>query len=289
MSIITVQSKTTSNWTSNSTLTVDKPSGTVDGDLLVAVICYDNAESMSTVPSGWTDMVNTTGASPVDTYTRFYYKVASSEGSSWDWVLSGAVVSAWVCLRIDGQKSTGYADQSAASLVTSNSNTPSYTITITPTAANSLIVYAVTGKNDTAASSAGYAVVTSDPTWTEQADLAATNGDGGRLLSVATANRPETSATGDASVTITSDNVNVIDTFGLIANFLPDTDETVSPDVINTEITVPAPTVTGGSNVTTSVINTTATVPAPTVTGSVSTVANQSKNAAANVDNLDKS
>lgn len=63
--------------------TVSIPTGTVDGDIMFALVTNVNYENPSTVPTGWNLIAkkSTWGG------YRLYYKIASSEGSSyvWEW------------------------------------------------------------------------------------------------------------------------------------------------------------------------------------------------------------
>lgn len=85
--------------TSNTTVTVTKPSQTADGDLMIAVTVGPVATV--TPPAGWTLM-----ASYVDTtavQSNLYKKIASSEGASYQftWSVSSAV-GAFVCSYMGG-------------------------------------------------------------------------------------------------------------------------------------------------------------------------------------------
>lgn len=67
-----------------STLSVNKPAGTADGDLLVARASIQNTRSFTSEPAGWTlvdEEVNATTAIK----QRIYAKNASSEPASYSW------------------------------------------------------------------------------------------------------------------------------------------------------------------------------------------------------------
>jgi len=71
------------------TLTLNKPTGTVDGNFLLAVV-YSQGYAPSytiTPPSGWTQIGSTQNFSGEDIYAGVYYKRASSEGASWGWTV----------------------------------------------------------------------------------------------------------------------------------------------------------------------------------------------------------
>jgi hypothetical protein len=74
-------------------ITVTKPTGTVDGDILFCWIAYVT-ETIDSVPSGWTSLAYKAGAS---TYWRLYYKIASSEPANYTWSLTGSTRIRAVC------------------------------------------------------------------------------------------------------------------------------------------------------------------------------------------------
>ena len=77
----TYRASATAVSTSANTLTVDKPTGTVNGDVLFA-LAYVNSSSVTiTPPAGWNiiDTINTT----ITAKMTLYYKVASSEGANY--------------------------------------------------------------------------------------------------------------------------------------------------------------------------------------------------------------
>lgn len=71
--------------TGSGTVVINKPSGTIDGDIMVAVMQGGNSGTW-TGDSGWTEIIDQ-GAGP---YMRAAYKVASSEGSSYTFTYSGS-------------------------------------------------------------------------------------------------------------------------------------------------------------------------------------------------------
>jgi PKD repeat protein len=88
-------STTTFAATASGTVTLAKPTGVATGDVLVSSITADLNPTMTTVPSGWTPMVNalsvnssSTGGARVFAY---YHVVTSTDPSSYTWKLSAAV------------------------------------------------------------------------------------------------------------------------------------------------------------------------------------------------------
>ena len=60
---------------------VNKPTGTVDGDIMFALVTNLNHQAPSTVPTGW----NLIAAKSNWGGYRLYYKIASSEGTDYTW------------------------------------------------------------------------------------------------------------------------------------------------------------------------------------------------------------
>lgn len=197
---IAVQTVSTTPFTEGTNITLNKPTGTQDGDLLIAVwIATDFVDS---VPSGWTQESHSSLGIGYEFYV--YSKIASSEGASWTWGIGGTNENrTGMVMRITGHLSSSYFDQFDPSSVVSNDNTPTGDNTITPSVANSLVAFVVVSiQAGEAATASGYAIATDDPSWTEQADLF--DDVNNHVFAVATARRPETSATGFPSCSVGS-------------------------------------------------------------------------------------
>jgi hypothetical protein len=81
--------------TSGTTVVVSKPAGTIDGDVLVAMISVRAASAPAiTAPSGWTQ-VGTTASTGSNTRTGVYTKVAgASEPANYTWTIDVTIVDA---------------------------------------------------------------------------------------------------------------------------------------------------------------------------------------------------
>lgn len=282
---VAVPTTTNSAWaTGSNTKTLTKPVDTVDGDFLVAILASAEngaTSSVTTVPPGWTLIRSTTHVTEIKLDT--YYKIASGEGASWDWVFSTTTsYKAGAVLRVTGTNQVSSSDDGTAL----NTATPSFTGGVTPIGASSLFVMAVGAVDATSNTTvSGYAVTTSNPVWTEVCDLYDGNVPD-MSLAVAYAIRSEATATGDWTCTYSAGTV--MDTASQLMTLPAVTNVTVSPAVITTIASVQAPTVSGGANVSPAVITMSASVQSPTVSAPASTVRNQSKNNAS-VTNLPKS
>ena len=72
----------------DTTLSINKPAGTANGDVMVAVIGQVDAygSGVLAAPTGWTQLTAQAGANGA---TAVFYKVAASEGASYGFTVSG--------------------------------------------------------------------------------------------------------------------------------------------------------------------------------------------------------
>lgn len=193
-------------WATAGTCVVPKPSGLAVGDLMVAHIAATNGATVST-PSGWTLVRSDTNASgdPRSYVFRKFADAADVAASSFTFTLSGSQPNAGAIWRItDAPKGAPiYASNGDGD---DNATNPTFTNTVTPLTASALLLFlvAVQQANSNSAIS-GYAVTTSNPSWTEAYDFD-DNGstDAARVLAGAYATRPETTATGNSTVAISN-------------------------------------------------------------------------------------
>lgn len=87
MTVAFVNDADVTNGTAGTSIVVSRPTGTTDGHVLVAFVAMTNLATV-TPPAGW----NLIGSQDASTNTRIaaYYKVASSEPTSWTWTLGSA-------------------------------------------------------------------------------------------------------------------------------------------------------------------------------------------------------
>lgn len=168
-----VESASSNIAASTTSVTITKPSGTVDGDLLVAIL-FASRSSSGTVAdildeSGWTNMTeDVTATSRIKTI----YKEASSEGSSYtfDTDASTDLYFGGTVFRISGWD--GAAPTADGAVLSSATTTPSVTISVDPFVSNSLLLL---GLNSSLGGGpigvvSDYSISGTDPTWTEQYD-----------------------------------------------------------------------------------------------------------------------
>jgi len=129
-----------SSLTSPYDITVNKPTGTVDGDILFCFLCVRavTPPTVDSVPSGWNLIATRLGATPNYRY-YLYYKIAAGEGASWVWsfTATGKVRAVCSCYMggdfdpddpIDVWSDTGYIVSDftlrAASMSVTKANSP---------------------------------------------------------------------------------------------------------------------------------------------------------------------
>lgn len=203
---VAYQSSNTETAAGSTTAVLTKPSGVVDGDLLITVLAYlSSGSSAPAVLSGWTALSNAQGGSGgSDIKMDTFYKIASSEPSSYTWTFGASTQHCGVVIRINGQDSAGYIDASETGGGNVGGGTSlSFGSGVTPSRSNDLLLqcWATTNSSTAPESISNEAIATSNPSWTEACDLTVTNAAVVVGLAVAYANRTQTTLTGSNSAT----------------------------------------------------------------------------------------
>ena len=265
---------------------ISKPSGLAVGDLMIAYINGkgNSYVAPSTVPTGFTLIRHQDYGFGTTNDVSTYYKIADSSdvaASTFTWgsTVTGGGTIGGSLLRITGALST--IDQS-----TSNNagNTSSPAIgPLTPTYPNSLLLFGVCTHAISGSVAVGsYAIATDNPTWTEQVDTQS----GVLAHAIASAVRPESTATGNWSASISGGGIYYVGLSTMIISAI--VDATVTPDPVAVTITIPTPTVQQGQTVSASAVSVTITVPTPSVSKNP-TWSNGAKTSAPTWVNEDKS
>jgi hypothetical protein len=120
------------------TLTINKPASVADGDVMVAFLQVANSDATITAPAGWTLEATANGAY---VYQRLYWKVAATEGASYQWSWATAAAGTGGITRYSGVDTTTVED------VTSRTNTGTSTaprgLTITTVTDGACVVMGV--------------------------------------------------------------------------------------------------------------------------------------------------
>jgi hypothetical protein len=122
------------------TFSVNKPAGTVDGDILIAVCGLDagTANGM-TNPTGWTQVRDDNDAGSVTLGMRILRKVASGEPASWSFTGAGTDVAVWIGAYSGGDTVTPTDGSNGGPVATSTTITAP---TVTPTLTDDLLICA---------------------------------------------------------------------------------------------------------------------------------------------------
>lgn len=184
----------TSTNTANATsVTITKPTGVTDGDLMVAQIVAGSSSVTVDTLSGWTKIQDGHPAS-AGPFMASFYKVASSEGSDYTFsITGGSTLLVGGIVRITGAK----VIDTSSEQYNDSATTTATGATVTPTYADGYLLFLV-GANGGNVSA--YAIATDNPSWTESWDVNESTLYG----AMAYASRPQTTATGAATATITS-------------------------------------------------------------------------------------
>ena len=187
----------------SNTITIDKPSGVVDDDLMIAFIGAEGTTNAFSL-SGWTSITTASvGANELNTTALF--RVASSEGANYTFIQTSSGendAQGGAILRFTGDSFGAGASNIVSQGGTESSEVTSHTwdTGLTVDTTTSILVMGMFGIGNQATWST-QAITNDDPTWTERLDsvIDAAVVDGG--ICVATAPVSAASATGGWSAT----------------------------------------------------------------------------------------
>lgn len=254
-------------------LVINKPTGTVDGDLMLCHISL-NSSATPTTPSGWTlEQSDTTDA---DNKSYLYSKTASSEGSTYNFGCNPGVAGNPARGWISSWSGTPSID--VKSIRRNAASTTATGDTITPTTSpDSKLLFFITsqdsGTQTQAASS--YAVATSNPSWTELYDGFGATGVGPTAVqgSLAYADRDFITATGSATATLAVSKASVVHLVSLRPSGL-----SIDADVMTTATSLLTPQESAAASIAADVMTAATAMPSSTVTQASSKYANPDKN-----------
>lgn len=197
---IVVQSVSTHSWENITSFVVPKPTGLAIGDLMLGIAAVGNLNAI-TDGSGWTLIRLDQETLNQGCMMYSAWKIADSGDVAATNITFGTFTSqnnSSAILRITGHN--------AASPIGTNTGGPSESTAspsrtgLTPADASSLLVMAFNAAGGAPLAIGSYAIVTSNPSWTEDLDI---TGEPGlhACFSVAHAIRPEVTATGNYSAT----------------------------------------------------------------------------------------
>lgn len=136
---ISFRSSATANTATASSLTITKPTGTVDGDVMIAIINANDSATTITPPTGWTLIRSITSGDTISANISTYYKAASSEGADYQFSFSASVRAAGAISTFIGVRTTDVIDVENGRTTISNTNKISPDITTTED--NTMLVF----------------------------------------------------------------------------------------------------------------------------------------------------
>lgn len=279
------------NIASTANMTIDKPTGLAVGDIMVAHISsLDTTNVAVGFNSTWTSIAGLASGVNVnsDAYVNVFWKIADSgdvAAGSFSFahgISDSTNVCAGAIYRISGAYSAA-----AASAFTTDDGTPTFTNTITPTLANSVLLFLTTvaDASQTAGTTSAYAITTSNPSWTEAYDFHTSSGTVRGLMAGAYASRPQVTATGDSTCTYSADTQNSI---GVMVVMSPVTNGSVTAEPLIGAVTIPAPAFSASGGTTAVQLNATLSIPAPAITVDTPDWSNANKSSAPTWTNPNK-
>lgn len=217
---------------SGTSITVTKPTGLAVGDVMVFIWSTNNTPG-SVTATGWSVLTSVGPHSASDNYMNAYYKIAdSSDTAASDFTHTINNSRPWVgaILRL----SDCSADFVATVGTSTNDSTPTYSGGITPDAADSLFIMAISVDGST--NTSAYSLTTDNPTWTERVDTVSGSSP---MLSIATATRSAVTASGDWNATISSS----AESSSILTSVQSAQSVTITPTVLNVVSSIQEPTV----------------------------------------------
>jgi len=152
-------------------IVVNKPTGTVDGDLMIAH--FSSASSNATIATlaGWTLLDS--DATGGNGWSGIFYKIASSEGASYSWGVGDSGGTARTAVGISTWRDASAIDVHSKNVDTTSDTTANGSA-VTPTMSPDCVLIAFTGSISTGATLSAHAVANNNPTWTEIYDSSIT-------------------------------------------------------------------------------------------------------------------
>lgn len=296
---IVVESSASADWTGvddAATKVINKPTGLAVGNLMLAFIgmCDEEATPLAcTPPVGWTtffnDVGNTAAGSNGSLKILCFYKTADSgDAAASDFSFTntsgeGAGM-AGIIYRISGNGSPTHM-QYTYDDNNSGGSSQTFADTLTPGFADGYLFFIVCGISSSAEHlHSNYAITTNNPTWVEGADFGTADslfayfgaGNGSSpSFAIAHASRPEVTATGNSTVTISN---TVSYASGAMVFLPPVVNVSQSPGVVSVATNVIAPAVSGGATVSPAVVTMSTNIIAPTVSSPSDDWTEQTKN-----------
>ncbi|MBL4818640.1 MAG: SBBP repeat-containing protein, partial [Deltaproteobacteria bacterium] len=136
----------------SSDITINVPAGTVDNDVMLMAVAFNDDAVSATTPTGWTeeiDQAQTTGGNADDGRLHVFSRVASSEPASYTVTLSGGVRVVGSIVSYENVNPTNPLDGTPTSAATADSTTHDAPTMTTSLSNSMLITFHVATGNET--------------------------------------------------------------------------------------------------------------------------------------------
>jgi PKD repeat protein len=196
-SVTAVGTSTTNSATAVSSVSLTKPAGTAAGDVLIASITTDLNPSVSSVPAGWTAIVNAlsinSSSSSGARVFVYYHVVGSADPSSYTWNLGTAVKWGGGITAYRGVNQSTPLDSTVVTAVDTSYTATGITLASITTASNGAMLIGGVGFDSSSPAA------TPPSGWTERWEAA-----GGQIAEEADKPQPTAGASGTAAWTFTA-------------------------------------------------------------------------------------
>ncbi|WP_326960606.1 MULTISPECIES: PKD domain-containing protein [unclassified Arthrobacter] len=190
-------STTTNNSTATTNVTLNKPSGTAAGDVLVASFTADMNPTAS-APTGWTPIVNTLNITGGARVFAYFHVVGSADPASYSWTLSAAVKWGGGMTAYRGVNNSTPLDSSVVTATNTTYTATSITAASITTASNKAMLIGGVGFDSSSPAA------TAPSGWTERWEAAS-----GQIAELADMVQATAGASGTATWTFTAKAVSV--------------------------------------------------------------------------------
>lgn len=237
MAQVTFRAQATVSNDGSGTMTINKPAGTIDGDLMIAHASFSSQAGYDAriTPSNW-NVLHAITSGGGSGNVAIWWKIASSEGSSYDFGGTTGAGNPFI-----GYITTWFNNRSSSPIDTSSenddtsSNTTATGAAITPTASpEAIMLFLVSGTNASTTVS-GYAVANNNPTWTERYDAVSSSGGNHAWLAMASGPYTAITTTGVPTATLDVSNSAIVHMISILPSFNFSVDlltvDTATPDV----------------------------------------------------------
>jgi hypothetical protein len=133
----------TASGASSTSVTVNKPAGTAQDDILIALVYIEHATATITAPSGWALVRDSLQSGPAGfdyRHVTYWKRAGGSEPSSYQWSFSASAYREAFVIAVQGCATSGSPIDVEAATVNANQNDAPAAPSVTTTVADTLLV-----------------------------------------------------------------------------------------------------------------------------------------------------